>query len=53
MKALRTRLGAAVRSTIETHLALLDSLAAEPSAEEDALDGKVAYLTRRQAAGEA
>jgi cell division initiation protein len=53
MKALRTRLGAAVRSTIETHLALLDSLSAGATAEEDALDGKVAYLTRRQAAGEA
>jgi len=49
MKALRSRLGSALRTTIETHMSLLDTLCAEP-AEEDA---KVAYLTRRAQAGEA
>lgn len=46
MKALRSRIGSALRTTIETHVALLDSLTAEP-AEDPVLDGKVAYLTRR------
>lgn len=53
MKALRGRLGAAIRATLDTHLALLDSLTAEPSEQDPALEGKIAYLTRRQAAGEA
>jgi cell division initiation protein len=54
MKALRIRLGAAVRATIETHLELLASLTAEPADEDPLLEGKVAYLTRRsQAGGEA
>jgi cell division initiation protein len=54
MKALRTRLGAALRATIDTHLALLDSLIAEPAGSDPVLEGKVAYLTRRApAAGEA
>jgi cell division initiation protein len=52
MKALRSRLGAALRTTIETHLELLATLVADP-ADEDALDGKVAYLTRRVQGGEA
>ncbi len=45
MKQLRTRLGAAVRSTIETHLALLEGLAGELP-EDPLLDGKVTYLAR-------
>ncbi len=40
---LRTRLATAVRSAIETHLALLDSLC-EDAPEETLVDGKVAYL---------
>jgi cell division initiation protein len=47
MKALRGRLGTALRTTIETHLALLETLA-EPGAEERD-EGKVAYLTRPRA----
>lgn len=46
LKSLRTRIAAAVRTTIETHLTLLDGLAAELP-EDPLLDGKVAYLTRR------
>ena len=53
MKALRGRLGAAIRATLDTHLALLDSLTAEPAEQDPVLEGKIAYLTRRQAAGEA
>jgi cell division initiation protein len=45
MKALRTRLAGAVRTTIETHLALLETLGAE-DAEDPILDGKVSYLAR-------
>jgi cell division initiation protein len=45
MKSLRTRLGAAVRTTVETHLALLESLAQEET-EDPLLDGKVSYLTQ-------
>ena len=45
MKQLRTRLSASVRAAIETHLGLLDGLAADP-AEDPLVDGKVAYLTR-------
>lgn len=53
LKGLRTRLGSALRSNIETHLALVSSLTDDAGAGEDPLaDGKVAYLTRRQA-GEA
>jgi cell division septum initiation protein DivIVA len=45
MKGVRTRLAAAVRTTIETHLALLEGLATD--AQEDPLvDGKVAFLAR-------
>ncbi len=53
MKALRTRLAAAVRSTIETHLAKLETLGAQ-DAEDPILDGKVSYLarTRRSANSE-
>jgi cell division initiation protein len=45
MKMLRSRIGAAVRTTIETHLSLLEGLA-EDDPEDPMLDGKVAYLTR-------
>lgn len=53
MKALRSRLGAALRTTIETHVALLDTLLSDPEEEDPVLEGKVAYLTRRAQAGEA
>ena len=43
MRQLRTRLAASVRAAIETHLALLEGLAADPP-EEALLEGKVAYL---------
>jgi cell division initiation protein len=46
MKGVRSRLGAAVRQTIETHLALLEGLGA-PDAEEPS-EEKVAYLTPPQ-----
>jgi hypothetical protein len=53
MKALRGRLGAAIRATLDTHLALLESLTTDPADQDPLLEGKVAYLTRRtQAAGE-
>jgi cell division initiation protein len=45
MKSLRKRLAAAVRTTIETHLALLEGLADELP-EDPLLDGKVTYLAR-------
>jgi cell division initiation protein len=51
MKGIRTRLGAAVRSTIETHLSLLEGLAA-PDEEAETSEEKIAYLTpARRAAG--
>jgi len=50
MKALRGRIGAALRTTMETHLALLDTLTGAPAEEDPVLEGKVAYLTRRTAA---
>jgi len=52
MKQLKTRLSAAVRAAIDTHLGLLDSLAADPP-DDPLLEGKVAYLTRspREAGG--
>jgi len=45
MKQLKTRLSAAVRAVIDTHLGLLDGLAANPP-DDALLEGKVAYLTR-------
>lgn len=45
MKQLKGQLSAAVRVAIETHLGLLESLAADPP-DDPLLDGKVAYLTR-------
>jgi cell division initiation protein len=52
MKQLKTRLSAAVRAAIDTHLRLLDGLAADPP-DDPLLEGKVAYLTRspREAGG--
>jgi cell division initiation protein len=47
MKVLRQRLGTALRTTIETHLALLESLTG--AHEEEIDDGKVAYLARPKA----
>jgi cell division initiation protein len=52
MKALRARVGTAVRTTIETHLALLESLATEEP-DDPALDGRVAYLTKTRRAANA
>ena len=45
MKQLKTHLTSAVRAAIETHLGLLDGLAADPP-DDPILQGKVAYLTR-------
>ena len=45
MKQLRTRLSAAVRAAIDTHVRLLDGLAEDPP-DDPLLEGKVAYLTR-------
>jgi cell division initiation protein len=45
MKSLRSRLSAAVRAAIETHLGLLEGLA-EGDSEDPVIEGKVAYLTR-------
>ncbi len=45
MKTLKARLATAVRTTIETHLGLLDGLAADPP-DDPVLEGKVAYLKR-------
>jgi len=53
MKVLRSRLGSALRTTVETHLALLDTLTTDAGEEDPLLEGKVAYLTRRTQAGEA
>ena len=52
MKQLKTRLAASVRGAFETHLRLLDGLAAEPPGD-PLLEGKVAYLRRsaKDAAG--
>ena len=45
MKQLKGQLSASVRASIETHLGLLESLAAD--APDDPLaDGKIAYLTQ-------
>ena len=53
LKALRGRLGAAIRATLDTHLALLESLTTDPADQDPLLEGQVAYRTRRsQAAGE-
>jgi cell division initiation protein len=50
MRTLRIRLGASVRSAIETHLALLEGLTGELP-EDPVLDGKVAFLARTPAKG--
>ena len=49
MRSLRTRIASAVRSTIETHLALLEGLSEE--GEEDPMhDGKIAFLAQAKPA---
>ncbi len=45
MKQLKTHLTSTVRAAIETHLGLLEGLAADPP-DDPILQGKVAYLTR-------
>ena len=45
MKQLRTRLAASVRSTIDTHLGLLDALAKDPP-EEPSLGSSAAFLAK-------
>ena len=45
MQQLKTRLSTAVRAAIDTHLGLLEGLAANPP-DDPLLEGKVAYLTR-------
>jgi cell division initiation protein len=45
MKQLRTRLAASVRSTIDTHIGLLDALAKDPP-EEPSLGNSAAFLAR-------
>lgn len=49
MKQLRTRLAAAVRAAIETHLGLLEGLSTE-APDDPLLEGKIAYLTQPSAA---
>jgi cell division initiation protein len=49
MRQLRTRLGASVRSAVETHLQLLEGLATD-GPEDPLLDGKVAFLAAPKAA---
>lgn len=51
MKQLKARLAASVRGAFETHLRMLDGLAADPPGD-PLLDGKVSYL-RRTAKGRA
>ncbi len=48
MQSLRTRIATAVRTTIETHLALLEGLSEDPVGD-PALEGKVAYLNPTKA----
>ena len=59
MRGLRARLGQALRSAAESHLALLDTLETDPEPEslvDGMIEGKVAYLAtagnRRSGAGE-
>jgi cell division initiation protein len=48
MQTLRTRLGASVRSVIETHLSILEGLAGDLP-DDPLVDGKVAYLAGKAA----
>jgi cell division initiation protein len=48
MRSLRIRIATAVRTTIETHLALLEGLSEDPEAD-PILDAKVAHLARAKA----
>jgi cell division initiation protein len=50
MRQLKARLSAAVRAAIESHLGLLDGLAADPPGD-PLLEGKVAYLTAKPREG--
>ena len=52
MKQLKRQLSASVRATIETHLGLLESLAAD-APDDPQLDGKVAYLTQARSEAKA
>ena len=47
MRVLRQRLGAALKNTIETHLALLETLT--QTEDDEDVEGKVAYLARPKA----
>ena len=47
MRALRLRLGSALRGTIETHLALIEALEEDPASDPLA-DGKLAFLTPKE-----
>jgi len=51
MRSLRTRLSTAVRTTIETHLALLEGLSQDPE-DDPVLDGKVAFLAHAKSRAE-
>jgi len=44
MRGLRTRLAAALRTAIETHLSLVDGLEQAPEEVDPILEGKIAYL---------
>jgi len=50
MRGLRTRLAAALRAAIETHLSLIDGLEEAPEEVDPVLEGKIAYLERPVAA---
>lgn len=52
MKLLKGRLSASVRAAIETHLGLLEGLAAE-APDDPHLDGKIAYMTQARSEAKA
>ena len=56
MRGLRTRLASALRSTMETHLALVDALSADPEADEafieaERLESRSEFASEVAAAG--
>ena len=51
LKQLRSRLGAALRATIDTHIALLDSFTEDSPDQDPVLEGKVAFLSHRSQGG--
>ena len=51
LKRLRSRLGAALRATIDTHIALLDSFTEDSPEQDPVLEGKVAFLSHRSQGG--